>query len=213
MWDFIHNVIKGKTIYRILFQRVLKKHNNLITGRVLDLGAGGNPSYYRYMDMKGREFVKTDYIHKAGVNEIVDFDQPFPFSDASFDTVCIFHALYIAKDPNAVLTEVRRVLKPGGALVLSMPFVANEMPEPHDYIRYTMEGLQVLVEGVGFETVVQERIGDRGTAATYIMSPLYIVWPIKLIAYSLALLIDALIPKKLKRNYPFPIGYFYVARK
>jgi SAM-dependent methyltransferase len=211
MFDFIQNVIRGKTIYRILFQKALYRNRKYISGRVLDLGAGINPSYYGYLDKEGREFIRTDY--KNGADAVVDFEEPFPFENGSFDTVCIFHALYIAHDPHAVLKECNRVLKENGIFVLSMPFVANEMPEPHDFHRYTLEGLDVLMSETGFKTVLKERIGERGTAAAYILSPLYLIWPIKLIAYGAALFIDWVLPKKLKSNYPFPIGYFYVARK
>jgi SAM-dependent methyltransferase len=213
MMDFIKNVIQGKTIYRILFQNALKKNNHFLHGMVLDLGSGGNPSYYRYINTERCTITKTDYEEKPGVDKVVDFNQIFPFADSTFDTVCIFHALYIAKEPMWVLREAKRVLKNGGHLMLSMPFVANEMPQPHDYHRYTLEGLDLLISAAGLVPVVKERVGERFTASAYIKSPFYFFWPIKLIAYSVALVCDSLIPKKLRHNYPLPIGYFYVARK
>ncbi|MFH1170781.1 MAG: class I SAM-dependent methyltransferase [Candidatus Vogelbacteria bacterium] len=213
MIGFLRDVIRGKTIYRILFQRALYRNKEYITGRVLDLGSGGSPSYYKCLDMVGREFIKTDYTPRPGVDRVVDFTQPLPFPDASFNTVCIFHALYIAPDPQIVLKEIRRVLVKDGVIVISMPFIANEMPEPHDYHRYTLEGLNLLFSEANFTPIVQERIGERFTAATYILTPFYLFWPIKLIAYAKAILLDKFIPTKIREKHPFPIGYFYVARK
>jgi SAM-dependent methyltransferase len=212
MFDFIQSVIQGKTIYRILFHRVLYRNRSQITGTVLDLASGPSPSYYSYLN-NGLVVTKTDYTAKPGIDATVDFNKPLPFESESYDTVCIFHALYIAEDPERVLQEVRRILKKGGTLAIAMPFVANEMPEPHDYHRYTLEGLDLLITKSGFTPNHRERIGERATAAVYIIAPLLYIWPIKLIAYTIAVSIDRLIPQKLIRRYPFPIGYFYIAKK
>jgi SAM-dependent methyltransferase len=46
----------------------------------------------------------------------------FPHDDASFDVVCCLEVLeHLAIDPMAMMAEVNRVLRPGGALVLSTP--------------------------------------------------------------------------------------------
>ncbi len=43
-----------------------------------------------------------------------------PFRDSSFDKVCSIHSLYFWPDPMKVVTEVFRVLKPGGMFVLTL---------------------------------------------------------------------------------------------
>lgn len=47
-----------------------------------------------------------------------------PFADATFDKVFTIHTLYFWKDPTQILQELRRVLKPGGKLVLT--FLAKD---------------------------------------------------------------------------------------
>ena len=47
--DYIKNTIRGKTIYRILFQWSLMDANFFINGKVLDIGSGGGPSYEKYL--------------------------------------------------------------------------------------------------------------------------------------------------------------------
>jgi len=42
-----------------------------------------------------------------------------PFADSTFDKALSIHTLYFWPDPNRPLTELRRVLKPGGRLVLT----------------------------------------------------------------------------------------------
>ncbi len=210
--DFLKNNIKGKTIYRILFQWSLLNANSFISGTVLDIGSGGNPSYEKYLP-KNIKYTKTDYVQKDGVGKVLDFNKKFDFPDASFDTVFLFHNLYIAEDSEFTMSEVKRVLKNGGYLLISNPFTANEMPEPHDYIRFSKEGIDRMIEKTGFEIVEFKRLGDRFSVCAYALNPLLLIWPIRLVVNTLALMLDFIIPRKLKTNYPFPIGYFYVTRK
>ncbi len=211
--SFWRSVYRGKTIYRYLFERTLVSHVSHIHGKVLDIGSGGNPEYYRYLNATQCQFTKTDYQKRPGVDSVLDFNKLFPFENDSFDTVCLFHALYIADNPHHVLSEIKRVLKPGGTLVLSMPFIANEMPQPHDYHRYTSEGLDVLLSNSGLTSLVRERIGERFTACCYLLTPFLKWWPLRMIAYSFSLAFDWCIPKKITTRHPCPIGYFYVAKK
>jgi hypothetical protein len=43
------------------------------------------------------------------------------------------------------------VLRPGGSLVITVPFMARLHEEPHDYFRYTRHGLRLLLLEAGFE--------------------------------------------------------------
>ncbi len=57
-----------------------------------------------------------------------DFNGPLPFADASFDAVTSRLALMAADDPVATLTEVRRVLEPGGRIVTVLWAAPAENP-------------------------------------------------------------------------------------
>jgi len=76
-----------------------------------------------------------------------------PFSDATFDYVVSFETIEHVKEPGRLLTELRRILKPGGAVIISAP----TDPEEHLSNRYhlhsfTPESLSLLV-GTFFERV------------------------------------------------------------
>jgi SAM-dependent methyltransferase len=56
-------------------------------------------------------------------------------------------------DPEQVLAEAHRALRPGGRLILSIPFLARIHSDPHDYQRYTACKLEQLLAQVGFVMV------------------------------------------------------------
>ena len=67
------------------------------------------------------------------------------FDDGTFDAVYMMEVLEHVKDPQAALSEVRRVLKDGGRFVLSTPFVFGIHEEPWDFRRFTRHGLEHLL--------------------------------------------------------------------
>jgi SAM-dependent methyltransferase len=209
-FDFIRQVMQKKTIYRLIFNwRVDEFCHDLAGKKVLDLAGGGEASYYDYLP-KDINVTRTNRIDGCKIDLIADLNKKLPFDNGAYDAVLLFNALYIVEDPIATLIEVRRVLKPGGTLYLASPFTANEMPEPHDYGRFTYEGLEKMFRASGFRNVKIIRFGERFTSAAYILHLFFVFSVIRLFVYSLAMLCDKLIPRKLKTNYPLPLGYFCV---
>lgn len=74
-----------------------------------------------------------------------------PFQDESFDTVLLLEVLEHVSRPGRVLTEIQRVLRPGGTLLLSMPFLYPLHDAPYDYQRYTSPGLIHALQDVGLD--------------------------------------------------------------
>ena len=67
-------------------------------------------------------------------------------------------------EPAAVLAELRRVLRDGGELWLTVPFVGELHEEPHDHYRYTSHGLRGLCERAGFGEIRTWPLGGYFTA-------------------------------------------------
>lgn len=216
MTDFIREVLRGKTIYRILFNWKVRRHARAIRGTVLDIASGAKPSYLRYL-YPGVELVQSDYGKDSAGVQAIDMNKPLPFPDASFDAALLFNAIYIAEDRNALLRECRRILRGGGRLYIMSPFLAHEMREPHDYVRLTSEGLERELLTGGFLNVTIEPVGDRFTVAANLMAsvgagfkPMRILW---LFLYPVALLFDRLVPRRYRARSPAHLGYFCVAEK
>lgn len=210
-FDFIREIFRGKSLGRILMNWEIKKRSAGLRGEVLDLASGGGASYDRYLPPQ-LKVIKTDYQRRTGVEYEIDLNRPLPFPDKSQENIFLFGALYIAENIQATLKELFRIKRDGGALFIALPFIAGEIPEPHDYFRLTQEGLAREFFLAGFSDYEIIRLGGRFSASSNLLHPVYRFNFIRLIAYSFALLFDRLVVK-LEKKHPCPLAYFCVIRK
>ncbi len=119
--------------------------------RVLDAGAG---------DCKYREHFEAHRYESADFRDsdapgveityVCDLCDRIPVEDGRFDLVVCTQTLEHLPEPARALTELARVLEPGGQLWLSAPLYFEEHQVPHDYFRYTRYGFEHLLERSGF---------------------------------------------------------------
>lgn len=83
-----------------------------------------------------------------------------PLTDRSIDALVCLEVLEHVRDHQGALREFARVLKPGGLLLLSMPFMYPVHDAPHDYQRLTEYGLQRDLAQAGFEAIRLTRAGN-----------------------------------------------------
>ena len=136
-------------LYRQLIPH-LKTH---ASGRVLDVGCGTMP-YRRFVEGAGAvtEYRGVDLEPRGpGVTLIPGIHRIEGVGDGECDTVLCTEVLEHVSNPGPALAEIRRVLRTGGILVLSVPFLARLHEEPHDYFRYTEHGLRHLLTQYGFK--------------------------------------------------------------
>lgn len=130
-----------------------------MSGRLLDVGCGRKP--YREM-FSANEYIGLEIDSSENrANKQADFfydGNLFPFANHDFDGVLCNQVLEHVFTPDLFLGEIRRVLKPGGLLLLTVPFVWDEHEQPWDYARYSSFGLTDLLEKNGFELLDQQKI-------------------------------------------------------
>ena len=86
-----------------------------IRGRLLDVGCGNNRLVATYGNGVG-----VDVFDWGGGATIVESSEELPFEDASFDSASLLACLNHIPQRERTVREIRRVLKPGGRLVLTM---------------------------------------------------------------------------------------------
>ena len=84
-----------------------------------------------------------------------------PLEDDSVDTILCTQVLEHVKRPWIAISEMHRVLRTDGALILTVPQYWPLHEEPHDYFRFTTYGLRSLLDDVGF-TIVEMHGEGRG---------------------------------------------------
>jgi len=127
-----------------------------ITGAVLDVGCGSKPYQHLFgaNTYIGMEIQRTAKQGSMKADVLYD-GKVFPFRTEYFDSVLCSQVLEHVFEPNAFLKEIYRVLKPGGSLLLTTPFVWDEHEQPADYARYTSYGLHYLLKTNGFRIIEQ----------------------------------------------------------
>jgi len=136
-----------------------------LTGRVLDLGCGSQP--YRALLPQTASYVGADVEERDGVDARLIPGEPLPFANASFDGIVCTQVLEHVEDLTQILDEITRVLKPGGMLVASVPFIFQIHGAPHDYRRFTEFGILAALKGHRVETL--SRHGGAGSALAILL--------------------------------------------
>lgn len=132
-----------------------------VRGRTLDVGCGQKPysSLFQTTEYIGME-IDTPQNRQDKRADVFYDGKSFPFDAERFDSAIIFQVLEHVFNPDEFLAEVHRVLAPGGALLLTIPFVWDEHEQPFDYARYSSFGLRHLLEKHGFEIVEHRKSVD-----------------------------------------------------
>ncbi|MGW5160762.1 class I SAM-dependent methyltransferase [Nonomuraea wenchangensis] len=132
-----------KSLVNAYYERpaMLELAGDVAGRRILDAGCGAGPLFAALRD---RGAVVTGVDASAGMLElarrrlgadadlrVVDLAGPLPFPDDTFDDVVASLVLHYLEDWGPTLAEIRRVLKPGGRLLVSVdhPFVITLMQQ------------------------------------------------------------------------------------
>ena len=125
---------------------------------ILDGGAGKKPyqdlfkeHIYHSCDMPGG-FYSNTHDFECFLNNI-------PVPDQSYDAVVLTQVLEHTQNPNEVLLEMNRILKPGGRLLISVPLNSPLHGEPWHFFHFTHYGIYTLSAQTGFNVLDCEKLG------------------------------------------------------
>lgn len=141
---------------------VLKKfEHEFARGLILDIG--GKRTGTRGMWRPSQENVdRWRYVNldPAATPDYLVSAEDTGLPEHGFDTFIMCELLEHVLDPETVINEAYRILKPGGYGLVTMPFLNQVHPDPEDYQRWTSRKLYLALERAGFETLWIEPMGS-----------------------------------------------------
>ncbi len=137
------------------YQFVLRNKENL-SGPFLEIGSRDYGSTQNLRSFfPGEEYIGLDMSQGEGVDVVADLAQPFSTVDEAlgnrrFGTIFSLSVMEHCENPFLMAKNMERLLKPGGTLVLSVPFAWRFHGYPSDYWRFTREGVKKLFPGIAW---------------------------------------------------------------
>lgn len=160
-------------------------------GSLIDLGCGNAPltalyasrvDGYSWADWPNSPHQKFQLDHE------IDLNDTLPFGASSFDTILLSDVLEHVANPERLFAQLATILKPGGHLIVGVPFLYQLHEQPHDYHRYTSHKLRHFGEIHALEVIEVYEVGGgldcladlSGKLAAAIWEPLarfpYYLW-------------------------------------
>ena len=225
-------MLNKKFIIDFLFlsrrRRILNKKLNMyfnsipysFLGKIVDAGGkryGSRGVVFPPFLIKNIIYLNIDESSRPNI--LADICQ-IPLENESIDKVLCCEVLEHLEEPQEAIKEIYRVLKKGGELILSVPFLFPIHPDPRDYQRFTDQGIMKLLSS--FSYVCIEKMGGYFTVLTMFLETEIVrllkgkwrlfLLPVILLITLIACLDSTFIGRReyLKR---YTTGYFVICRK
>lgn len=140
----------------------IERHADKLGDDVLEVGG-------RIHDIDSAWYLDNRYLAKGhwtvcdmqdGANVDFVFDIEEPLISMGFTGILCSEVLEHVKRPWLAIPNLYRSLRPGGWVIITVPFGFHRHAYPNDYYRYTDQGLGVLLEDAGFVDYQFEYGGD-----------------------------------------------------
>ncbi len=149
------------SVRRHLVDDFLERHIAGIArgSRLLDLGGIKGARRGRFdVRAHGHDVLTANISPRARPDVLCDAAS-VPLPDASFDAVLLSEVLEHVPDASRVLREAARLLRPGGLLLATTPFMFRIHPDPQDFARYAPDWWDANLPRAGFASWTLERQG------------------------------------------------------
>jgi SAM-dependent methyltransferase len=151
---------RGEPIHRYYLKKFLKKFADDIQGHCLEFEDDLYTSRYDRERVK-----KLDILHKEEGNPkatiIADLTKPNQIPSNQFDSIICTYVLHWIFELDKFVSELYRILKPEGVLLVTVPHVSMYYPPYHEFWRFTPEGLHTILSKIfGAENVTVDAYGN-----------------------------------------------------
>jgi SAM-dependent methyltransferase len=205
------------------YEPMIKKY---ASGMLADIGCGDVPYYNFYKDLV-KDNICVDWenssLELSFLDYHADLNKPISFLETNtFDTVLSTDVLEHIHEPALLFSEMNRILKPEGHLILAVPFLYWIHENPHDYHRYTHFMLREFCKKNNLEVIELEAYGGLPEIIFDLIHKGYGFFnlPMKSLFYKSFNGIGRMLSKvgfikrmSIRSRSTFPMGYILVARK
>lgn len=208
-----------KIVKDILWEDLISA-SRFAKGDLLDIGCGSKP-------------YKSIFIHK--VQKYIGIDNKSSFADIkndflkaklkahSFNTILCTQVLEHVPDPEVFLKKIHTVLKRGGYMILTVPFVGSLHEQPTDYYRFTKFSLSYLLKKTDYKIeYIKEEGNWISSISNYVcfylegtFNKYYLRFPKKVILATIQITLFMLshLPDRLTKPELCPMNYIAIAQK
>lgn len=132
---------------RKLLDDLLIENSSKMHGIVVDVGGEqkNQRGYFNWLELEKSSSWYSMNISPDAAPHVYGDAHLLPFSSSSVDCVLCCEVLEHIKDPRQGCNEIWRVLKPGGVVFISVPFLLPIHADPDDYQRFTPSGIKILL--------------------------------------------------------------------
>lgn len=183
---------------------------------VLSIGSGGGIK--NVIKKSNIKFKEIDIDPKRQPDFVCDVCDMAPIADNSIDAIVCMEVLEHVTNPVKAISEMRRVLKDGGIIIGSTPFIFPIHDAPNDFFRYTKFGLDHVFRNFS-KITLRERNNYINTIYVLILRlfnsgsmtqkmAMIILSPIIILASPFVYIVGLLF-----KNTNITTGYFFIYKK
>ncbi len=222
---------QSETPWRLANQRFLKREVGKLAGDAVIVDVGAGIGYFSGL-FSGRNYFTVDLYPYPGVDLVCDLTRQVPFRPGSLDAILMMNVLEHLSDAAGVMRSLSGLLKPGGVMIATVPFLVKIHQAPYDFARYTHYLLEKMGRDAGLAVDTVEGYYDPVFLASE-STRYFRYWTLpkfgrarRIAGRALLLGLDFLIGSVMKwiagegyaqsphdANNPAPVGYLVVYRK
>lgn len=191
------------TLNSLYVQDVVEKWTPEADSIVLNIGSGRRN--YQHIESSSCLVTSVD-IQLFRDTDVQATVYQLPFADETFSAVIATELFEHLEDPRQAIEEIRRVLRPGGELISTVPFLFRIHGDPEDYFRYTGDGLRALIKDL-FAGEIRP-YGNKFTVIMDILSTSDRKWQPGKALRLFNRLIFPLVRKRVNKTFPSGLGMF-----
>ncbi|HEC27450.1 MAG TPA: SAM-dependent methyltransferase [Gammaproteobacteria bacterium] len=156
---------RGAVIHRYYLEEYLRQNASCIRGRCLEFQEDSYTTKYGKANVQTVDIINRE-ADRAESTIVADLTAENDIPSNQFDCIICTYTLHIIFDAEKVVSEMHRILKPGGTLFVSVPDITINYPNFPELWRFTAEGLgALLAKYFGDKSVSVSGFGNSLTAA------------------------------------------------